>query len=127
MIIYLVLLLGSKCITDHKSWDNVRTCFFERYKDAILYWCGYDTVKPQDGRFEVENEDLLFCLFALLKQFELLGKCSYERLAKILYATFKFNNKKNTICTKLKTVYQESIYKTVIQDFIRDMKKLTKE
>lgn len=127
MIIYLVLLLGSKCVTDYKSWDNLRTGFFEKYKDAILHWCGYDTVNPQDGRFEVKNEDLLFCLFAILRQFGLLGKCSYEQLAKILYATFKFKNKINTICTKLKTVYQESIYQTVIQDFIREIKKLKKE
>lgn len=91
-----------------------------------MHWCGYDTVNPQDGRFEVENEDLLFCLFAILRQFGLLGKCSYEQLAKILHATFKFKNKINTICTKLKTVYKDSIYKTVIQSFIRDLKRLKK-
>lgn len=106
--------------------EQFKTSFFEKYKDSILHWCGYDTVNPQDGRFEVENEDLLFCLFALLKQFGLLGKCSYKQLARILYATFNFTNTINTICTKLKTVYQEHIYQAVIQNFIKELKKLKK-
>ncbi|MCL3849949.1 MULTISPECIES: hypothetical protein [Parabacteroides] len=118
--------MGSKCVTGHKSWDNLRTCFFEKYKNSILHWCGYDTVNPQTGRFAVVDENLLLCLFALLKQFGLLGKCSYKQLAKILYATFNFTNTINTICTKLKTVYQEHIYQAVIQNFIKELKKLKK-
>lgn len=127
MIFQLALLLGSKCVTDYKSWDSLRISFFEKYKVSILQWCDYDRVDPRAGRFPVVNENLLLCLFAMLKQFGLLGKCSYRQLAEILYATFNFKNKINTICTKLKTVYQETIYKAVIQDFIIKMKRLEKE
>lgn len=118
--------MGSDKVLKFKSWNEVRIRFFGQYREVILGRYGYDVVRPDIGRITMANPEFILVLFAELKQREMLGSESYERLAGHLYEAFSFSQGPEAICSRLKKLSRDSLYASEIQEFMSKIRKIDK-
>lgn len=123
-IILVALVLDCELVRNQVSWCKLRNEYNKYYRDKMLDWFGFDTVRPETGRIPVVQIDFIIALFSGLKQYGILGNCTYNQLGEYLYYTFDLHLKPSVIISRLKKFNDESSYYASIQSFMKDIKKI---